>query len=103
MTVAQHPKVLLLDEPTTYLDIAHQLEVMELVKDLNHKYNMTVIMVLHDINQAAQNSERLIVLKKGKYIMMVHHIMYYVKKCSNQFLILMLKFIYKVENQYLPR
>ncbi|MEB2281671.1 ABC transporter ATP-binding protein [Lysinibacillus xylanilyticus] len=66
MTVAQHPKVLLLDEPTTYLDIAHQLEVMELVKDLNHKYNMTVIMVLHDINQAAQNSERLIVLKKGK-------------------------------------
>lgn len=66
MTVAQHPKVLLLDEPTTYLDIAHQLEVMELVKELNHKYNMTVIMVLHDINQAAQNSERLIVLKKGK-------------------------------------
>lgn len=66
MTVAQHPKVLLLDEPTTYLDIAHQLEVMELVKELNHKYKMTVIMVLHDINQAAQNSERLIVLKKGK-------------------------------------
>lgn len=66
MTVAQHPKVLLLDEPTTYLDIAHQLEVMELVKELNLKYKMTVIMVLHDINQAAQNSERLIVLKKGK-------------------------------------
>ena len=66
MTVAQHPKVLLLDEPTTYLDIAHQLEVMELVKELNHKYNMTVIMVLHDINQAAQNSDRLVVLKKGK-------------------------------------
>ena len=66
MTVAQHPKVLLLDEPTTYLDIAHQLEVMELVKELNQKYNMTVIMVLHDINQAAQNSERLIVLKNGK-------------------------------------
>jgi iron complex transport system ATP-binding protein len=66
MTVAQHPKVLLLDEPTTYLDIAHQLEVMELVKELNHKYNMTVIMVLHDINQAAQNSQRLIVLKNGK-------------------------------------
>lgn len=66
MTVAQHPKVLLLDEPTTYLDIAHQLEVMALVKELNEKYNMTVIMVLHDINQAAQNSERMIVLKKGK-------------------------------------
>ena len=65
MTIAQHPKVLLLDEPTTYLDIAHQLEVMELVKELNTKYNMTVIMVLHDINQAAQYSDRLIVLKRG--------------------------------------
>lgn len=66
MTVAQHPKVLLLDEPTTYLDIAHQLEVMELVRELNEKYNMTVIMVLHDINQAAQYSDRLVVLKRGK-------------------------------------
>lgn len=66
MTVAQHPKVLLLDEPTTYLDIAHQLEVMELVQELNKKYNMTVVMVLHDINQAAQYSDRLIVLKRGK-------------------------------------
>lgn len=66
MTVAQHPKVLLLDEPTTYLDIAHQLEVMELVQQLNRQYNMTVIMVLHDINQAAQYSDRLIVLKGGK-------------------------------------
>lgn len=66
MTVAQHPKVLLLDEPTTYLDIAHQLEVMELVRELNEKHCMTVIMVLHDINQAAQYSDRLIVLKRGK-------------------------------------
>lgn len=66
MTVAQHPKVLLLDEPTTYLDIAHQLEVMELIQNLNKEYKMTVIMVLHDINQAAQYSDRLIVLKGGK-------------------------------------
>lgn len=66
MTVAQHPKVLLLDEPTTYLDIAHQLDVMELVQELNQKHKMTVIMVLHDINQAAQYSDRLIVLKRGK-------------------------------------
>lgn len=65
MTIAQHPKVLLLDEPTTYLDISHQLEVMELVKELNEKYNMTVIMVLHDINQAAQYSDRIVVLKRG--------------------------------------
>ena len=60
------PDIILLDEPTTYLDIAHQLEVMELVKQLNAKYNMTVVMVLHDINQAAQYSDRLIVLKHGK-------------------------------------
>lgn len=66
MTVAQHPKVLLLDEPTTYLDISHQLEVMELVKELNSKHNMTIIMVLHDINQAAQYSDRIVVLKRGK-------------------------------------
>lgn len=65
MTIAQNPKILLLDEPTTYLDISHQLEVMELVKELNAKYNMTVVMVLHDINQAAQYSDRLIVLKRG--------------------------------------
>ena len=68
MTVAQHPKVLLLDEPTTYLDISHQLEVMELVKTLNEKYNMTVIMVLHDINQAAKYSDRLLVLKRGELL-----------------------------------
>ncbi len=68
MTIAQHPKVLLLDEPTTYLDISHQLEVMELVKMLNEKYNMTVIMVLHDINQAAKYSDRLLVLKRGELL-----------------------------------
>ncbi|WJY26249.1 MULTISPECIES: ABC transporter ATP-binding protein [Sporosarcina] len=65
MAVAQRPKVLLLDEPTTYLDIAHQLEVMELVRELNGQFGMTVIMVLHDINQAARYSDRIIVLKDG--------------------------------------
>ena len=65
MAIAQRPKVLLLDEPTTYLDIAHQLEVMELVRELNEQFGMTVVMVLHDINQAAQYSDRLVVLKKG--------------------------------------
>lgn len=66
MAIAQRPKVLLLDEPTTYLDISHQLEVMELVHELNEKFGMTVVMVLHDINQAAQYSDRLIVLKRGE-------------------------------------
>lgn len=66
MAVAQRPKVLLLDEPTTFLDIAHQLEVMELVKELNGQFNMTIVMVLHDINQAARYSDRLIVFKNGE-------------------------------------
>ncbi|GGE70092.1 ABC transporter ATP-binding protein [Priestia taiwanensis] len=65
MAIAQRPKILLLDEPTTYLDIAHQLEVMELVQTLNREFGMTVVMVLHDINQAAQYSDRLIVMKDG--------------------------------------
>lgn len=65
MAVAQRPKILLLDEPTTFLDISHQLEVMELVKELNEQFNMTIVMVLHDINQAASYSDRLIVLKNG--------------------------------------
>ncbi|WP_153730498.1 ABC transporter ATP-binding protein [Sporosarcina obsidiansis] len=66
MAIAQRPKILLLDEPTTYLDISHQLEVMELVTELNETYGMTVVMVLHDINQAASYSDRLIVLKDGR-------------------------------------
>jgi len=66
MAVAQRPKVLLLDEPTTFLDISHQLEVMELVQELNAQFGMTVVMVLHDINQAARYSDRLVALKAGK-------------------------------------
>jgi len=65
MAIAQRPQILLLDEPTTYLDISHQLEVMELVQNLNRTYGVTVVMVLHDINQAARFSNRLIVLKEG--------------------------------------
>lgn len=65
MAIAQRPQILLLDEPTTYLDISHQLEVMELVQTLNRTYGVTVVMVLHDINQAARYSNRLVVLKDG--------------------------------------
>ncbi|WP_040984967.1 ABC transporter ATP-binding protein [Oceanobacillus jeddahense] len=65
LALAQRPKILLLDEPTTFLDIAHQLDVMELVQELNKELNMTVLMVLHDINQAARYSNRLIVMKDG--------------------------------------
>ena len=63
MALAQKPKILLLDEPTTYLDIAHQLEVMDIVTRLNHDLGLTVIMVLHDLNQAVKYSDYLVVVK----------------------------------------
>ncbi|MFK7691335.1 ABC transporter ATP-binding protein [Paenibacillus sp. HJGM_3] len=65
MAVAQQPKVLLLDEPTTYLDICHQLEIMELVVHLNRVEQMTVIMVLHELNHAAAFSDRITVMRRG--------------------------------------
>ena len=57
---------MLLDEPTTFLDIGHQLEVLDLVRDLNRTRKMTVIMVLHDLNQAAKYADRMIVLANGR-------------------------------------
>jgi iron complex transport system ATP-binding protein len=63
MALAQQPEILLLDEPTTYLDIAHQLEVMQILTKLNRDYQMTVIMVLHDINHALQYADELVILK----------------------------------------
>ena len=66
MTLAQRPKILLLDEPTTYLDIAHQLEVMEIIADVNRKFSTTIIMVLHDINHALQYSDEVLILKDKK-------------------------------------
>lgn len=66
MCVAQEPKLLLLDEPTTFLDIAYQLEVLELIKRLNEQSKITIIMVLHDINQAARYSDRIYMMEKGK-------------------------------------
>jgi len=65
MALAQEPKVLILDEPTTYLDINHQLEIMELLQGLNRREGLTVVMVLHELNQAAQYSHRVGVLYQG--------------------------------------
>ena len=65
MTLAQRPKILLLDEPTTYLDIAHQLEVMEIIADVNKKFATTIIMVLHDINHARLYSDDVLIIKDG--------------------------------------
>ncbi|KYN78193.1 iron ABC transporter ATP-binding protein [Clostridium sporogenes] len=66
MALAQKPKVLLLDEPTTYLDINNQIEILELVRQLNENLKLTVVMVLHDLNQAAKYSNRVLVLKNGE-------------------------------------
>lgn len=68
LTLAQKTDLLVLDEPTTFLDIGHQLEVLELVQSLNTNHNMTVVMVLHDLNQAAQFSDHIVVLKKGELV-----------------------------------
>ena len=65
MALAQSPEILLLDEPTTYLDIYHQLELMQLIRRLHEEKNIAVIMVLHDLNHAARFSERLVAVKKG--------------------------------------
>ncbi len=69
MALAQRPKVLLLDEPTTYLDISHQHEVLELVRELNEEMGMTVVMVLHDLNQAALYSDKIGVVQAGQKAM----------------------------------
>ncbi len=65
LALAQKPQILLLDEPTTYLDVHHQLELMELVQRLHREKQMMIIMVLHDLNHAARYSQRLIALKNG--------------------------------------
>lgn len=66
LSLAQKTPLLLLDEPTTHLDPGHQFEFLNLVTELNKKIGLTVIMVLHDLNQAAKYSRRIIVLKDGK-------------------------------------
>lgn len=66
MSLAQKPKVLLLDEPTTFLDISFQLEVLELVKELNKNLGLTVVMVLHDLNQASRYSDEIMVMNHGE-------------------------------------
>ena len=68
MALAQKTDVLLLDEPTTYLDIFYQLQVLNLVRELNKTYGITIVMVLHDINQAIQFSHNVIIMKHGKIV-----------------------------------
>ncbi|RWZ60565.1 ABC transporter ATP-binding protein [Halobacillus fulvus] len=68
MALAQETDLILLDEPTTYLDMAHQLEVLELLERLNQKEGRTIVMVLHDINQAARFADHIVALKEGEVV-----------------------------------
>ncbi|MFH5184638.1 ABC transporter ATP-binding protein [Paenibacillus sp. TAB 01] len=66
MTLAQGTPTILLDEPTTYLDLAHQIEVLDLLYDLNEKEQRTIVMVLHDINLACRYAHNLVAIKDRK-------------------------------------
>ncbi|MFI7318911.1 ABC transporter ATP-binding protein [Streptomyces venezuelae] len=68
MALAQDTGLLLLDEPTTYLDISHQVEVLDLVRQLNHERGRTVVVVLHDLNQAARYADHLVAMKSGEVV-----------------------------------
>jgi len=68
MALAQNTDIIFLDEPTTYLDMAHQLEILDLLKDLNEKENRTIVMVLHDLNHAARFSNYMIALESGNLV-----------------------------------
>lgn len=65
MNVAQEPEIMILDEPTTHLDIGHQIEVLELVRELNRNLGITILMVLHDLNLAARYSDLLYAIRDG--------------------------------------
>lgn len=66
MALAQNTGVLFLDEPTTYLDIKYQLEILNIVKKLNEEHSIAIVMVLHDINQAIKYSHNIIAMKNGE-------------------------------------
>lgn len=68
MALAQQSEMIFLDEPTTYLDIKYQIDLLELIKKLNYEHKKTIVMVLHDINQAIRYSDRLVGLKDGNLI-----------------------------------
>lgn len=68
MALAQDTGVLMLDEPTTYLDIRYQLDILRLVRTLNYVYGLTIVMVLHDINQALYYSDEILAMKDGNLL-----------------------------------
>lgn len=68
MALAQQTDILILDEPTTYLDLAHQLEVLQLLEELNRKQGTTIVMVIHELNNAARFADHMIGVKCGKVV-----------------------------------
>lgn len=68
LALAQKSQFLCLDEPTTYLDIFYQIEVLELIRELNVQHGLTILMVLHDINQAIRYSDKIIVMRNGEIV-----------------------------------
>jgi iron complex transport system ATP-binding protein len=68
MALAQETDLLLLDEPTTYLDVAHQVEVLDLLVDLNAARGATVVMVLHDLNLAGRYADHLVAMREGRVV-----------------------------------
>lgn len=66
MALAQNTSILLLDEPTTYLDLTHQIEILDLLFELNQSQQTTIVMVLHDLNLAARYAHKLIAIKDGR-------------------------------------
>lgn len=68
MALAQETDILLLDEPTTFLDVAHQVEVLDLLTDLNRERGTTIVMVLHDINLAARYADHLLAIREGQVV-----------------------------------
>lgn len=68
MTLAQETTILLLDEPTTFLDMAHQIEVLQLLERLNHDEGRTIVMVVHDLNHAARYAHQIVALSQGQIV-----------------------------------
>ena len=68
MALAQETELLLLDEPTTYLDVAHQIEVLDLLHDLNQGRGTTIVMVLHELNLAARYADHLVAMREGEVV-----------------------------------
>lgn len=68
MALAQDPRILLLDEPTTFLDLSHQLEVLDLLRELNRTQGTTIVVVLHELNLAARYADDLVVMSGGRIV-----------------------------------